>query len=294
MGKPSPGGPPMPPPATLYAARMDDRAELAGLVEIWWQAIADLIGLLEQVPADRWSAPTDLPGWDVHAVAAHIAHLESVLAGTDAPPEAVDENAGPGSSQPPSSYTQAGVDARHDRTPEQLVGEIRESAARRHAALLADPPTDGEAPPPRRYPGISWSHRTLLRNRVLDVWMHEQDVRRAVGLAGNLDSAAARHTVDHLTESLGFVLARKVRAPAGTTVVLEVSGHRPVCYTVTDQGRGVPLPAPPERPTVRLALDREPYILLAGGRRRPPADAVSLTGDPLLGRRILDALAVTP
>ena len=60
---------------------MTDAPRLAGYVEVWWQACDGLTTLLETIPADRWSTPTDLPGWDVHAVVAHTAHLEAVLAG---------------------------------------------------------------------------------------------------------------------------------------------------------------------------------------------------------------------
>ena len=60
---------------------MDDREELAGYVEVWWQAVNDFLELLESVPEAQWSAPTDLPGWDVRAVASHTAHLEGILAG---------------------------------------------------------------------------------------------------------------------------------------------------------------------------------------------------------------------
>ena len=49
--------------------------------------------------------------------------------------------------------------------------------------------------------------------------MHEQDVRRAVGRPGGLDSAPARHTADYLAESLGYVLGKKVGAPVGTSLV---------------------------------------------------------------------------
>ncbi|HYG95107.1 MAG TPA: maleylpyruvate isomerase N-terminal domain-containing protein, partial [Nocardioides sp.] len=59
---------------------MSDRERLATYVATWWQAIEDFTALLEQLPAEQWSLPTDLPGWDVKAVAAHTAHLESVLA----------------------------------------------------------------------------------------------------------------------------------------------------------------------------------------------------------------------
>ncbi len=54
---------------------------LSGYLEVWWQAVNDFTAVLEELPVEQWSTPTDLPGWDVHAVAAHVAHLESVLAG---------------------------------------------------------------------------------------------------------------------------------------------------------------------------------------------------------------------
>ena len=50
--------------------------------------------------------------------------------------------------------------------------------------------------------------------------------------------------------------------------------------------------APPSDPTVRLRLDREDFIDLAGGRRAPSSARVE--GDQELGHRVLGAFAVTP
>ena len=271
---------------------MSDQERLAGYVDVWWQAVNDFTGLLEKVPAEQWSTPTDLAGWDVHAVTAHIAHLEGILAGN--PEETVDVGEPPHVTGLMGLYTEQGVVARAERTPDELINEIRESATRRHTALLADPPTDGSAKPDRIFGGIGWDWNTLLRNRPLDVWMHEQDIRRAVGLPGGMDTPAAQHTADYLAESLGFVLAKRVGAPAGTPVVLEVAGSDPVACTVNEAGRGERLAEVPDQPTARLATDRETFILLAGGRRTPEPGSVVVTGDTHRGRQVLDALAVTP
>ena len=265
---------------------------LAGYVDVWWEAVHDFTALLEQIPAEQWTAPTDLPGWDVRAVAAHIAHLESILAG--APEETVDLGEPAHVTGLMGLYTEQGVVARAGRTPDELINEIREAATKRHTALLADPPTDASAKPERIFGGIGWDWNTLLRNRPLDVWMHEQDVRRAVGLPGGMDSPAAKHTADYLAESVGFVLAKRVGAPAGTTVVLEVAGSDPVAYTVNDAGRGERLAEIPAEPTVALSTDRESFIEIAGGRRTPEAGSVVVTGDTHLGHQLLDTLAVTP
>ena len=267
----------------------DDTSRLAGYVEVWWQACDDLTTLLETIPSDRWSTPTDLPGWDVHAVVAHTAHLEAVLAG--APEETVAIGEPTHVRGLLGAYTEQGVVARRDRSPGDLITEIREATTRRHTALLADPPTDASARPERIFGGVPWTWERLLRNRPLDVWMHEQDVRRAVGLPGGLDTAPARHTADYLTESLDMVVGKRVAPPSGTTVVLEVAGSPVRGVSVGDDGRAHPV-APPEDPTVRLWLDREDFIVLAGGRRAPSAARVE--GDQELGTRILGAFAVTP
>src|SRR5690606_28192202 len=142
-------------------------------------------------------------------------------------------------------------------------------------------------------PGLSWTWSTLLRNRALDVWMHEQDIRRALEQPGNLDTPPALHTARYFAESLGYVIAKRAKAPAGTTVVFELRGAPPVAFGVSDEGRGVPLPQVPGEPSVRIRLDLESYIVLAGGRREPVEGAVEVEGDEELAWRILGSLAMT-
>jgi uncharacterized protein (TIGR03083 family) len=271
---------------------MSDRERLAGYVDVWWEAIDDFTRLLETLPADDWSTPTDLPGWDVHACAAHTAHLEAVLAG--APEETLEVEAGPHVASLAQAYTEQGVVARRDATPDELINEIRESATKRRTFLLTDPPDDGTGLPPRTPGDIAWTWQTLLRNRPLDVWMHEQDVRRAVGRPGNLDTAPARHTADYLVEGMGMVLAKRAAAPPGSTLVVEVEGSAPAAFEVSDSGRGGPLGELPDRPTVRLQSDRETFVVLAGGRRPADAARVSVEGDADLAGRILAGMAITP
>lgn len=265
---------------------------LVRCVEIWWRAVDDLSTLLETLSPDDWSVPTDLAGWDVHAIAAHSAHLEALLAGAAHDEVEIGEPAHVTGLL--GQFTEQGVVARRDRSPDELITELRSSATTRHTALLADPPTDPDAPAPGVFGLIGWSTRTLLRNRPLDLWMHEQDVRRAVGRPGNLDGPAAVHTADYLAESLGFVLAKRAGAAPGATAVLSITGHPPYSFTVNDRGRGERLDGEPDEPTIRLAMDRDTFIRLAGGRRPAEPGSVELVGDPELGRRVVDGLAVTP
>lgn len=271
---------------------MGDQEELAGYVGVWWQAVNDFAAVLEEVPADQWSAPTDLPGWDVHAVAAHTAHLEALLDGA----RHVDVEIGDASHARGTmgQFTEQGVVARRGASPDELINEIHESATARHTTLLAEPPTDADAPAQGLFGAIGWSTRTLLRNRPLDVWMHEQDIRRAIGMPGGLDTEAAVHSAAYLIESFPFVVAKRAKAPAGTTVRLDVAGHEPVVVSVDDNGRGHVVDADDNPPTVTLRTDRESFVLLAGGRRGPDRVRVEVDGDLELGARILEAMGVTP
>jgi len=271
---------------------MSDRDRLAGYVDVWWEAIDSFTRLLEGLPDEAWSTPTDLPGWDVHACAAHTAHLEAVLSG--APEETAEIDAGPHVVRLAQAYTEQGVVARRDATPDELIHEIRASAGKRRTFLVTDPPDDGTEMPPRTPGDIPWTWQTLLRNRPLDVWMHEQDVRRAVGRPGGLDTAAAQHTTDYLLEGMGMVLARRAAAPPGSTLVVQVDGSAPAAFGVSQSGRGGPLPEVPDDPTVRLVMDRETFVVLAGGRR--PLSGVSLIaeGDGDLATRVLAGMAITP
>ena len=271
---------------------MSDRERLAGYVDVWWAAIDDFTRLLEKVPAEQWSTPTDLAGWDVHACAAHVAHIEAVLSG--APEETIDLQPSEHVTSLTQAYTEQGVVARRDATPDELINEIRESATKRRTFLLTDPPTDATEMPPRTPGDVPWNWETLLRNRPLDVWMHEQDVRRALGEPGAMDCAAAVHTADYLLEGMAMVLARRAGAPHGSTLVVSVEGHAPAAFGVSDTGRGGALTEVPDQPTVQLAMDRESFVVLAGGRRTPDQVPVSVTGDRDLAARILAGMTMTP
>ncbi|KRF12346.1 hypothetical protein ASG90_15310 [Nocardioides sp. Soil797] len=268
---------------------MTDEQRLAGWIETWWQAIDDFTQLLEELAEDDWSRPTDLPGWSVHDVAAHTAHLESILAGH--PEETIEIGEPEHVTGLMGLYTEQGVVARRDRTPDELINEIRQSTTTRRTMLLDDPPTDGKAKPSLVFGGVPWDWNTLLRNRPLDVWMHEQDVRRATDRPGSLDTSAARHTGDYLLDALPIIVGKRVAPAKETTVVLAVDGHEERAVVVGDDGRAAPVDVP-WNPTVRIGMSREAFIVMAGGRREP--QGVEFHGDATLGQQVVDAYRTTP
>ncbi len=276
------------PPATEAVER------LARYIEVWWQGIDELTRVLEELADDDWSTPTALPGWDVHAVAAHTAHIEAVCAGAEEHP--IDFDPPPHVTNRIALYTESGVVARRDHTPDELINEILHSATARRTALIESPPTDPTGAPPATPGGIGWDWERLLRNRALDVWMHEQDVRRAVGLPLSLDTAGAEHAVETLSGSLGYVVGQLLGAAgAGTSVVLEIDGGPTRAAAVGDDGHGQLLDVVPDEPTTRVATDRETFVLTAAGRIDADPERWRIAGDEELGRRVVAALhGLTP
>ena len=274
---------------------MSDQELLAGYVEVWWQAVNDFLDLLEQVPEEQWTTPTDLAGWDVQRSAPRTSRT-SRASWPGHPEETADVGEPPHVTGFMGLYTEIGVVNRRDAERRRDHQRDPEATTARHTALLADPPTDGGARKPSPiFGGVPWTWRTLLRNRPLDVWMHEQDVRRAVGRPGGMDSAPARHTAEYLAESLGYVLGKKVGAPAGTSLVLDMEGSAPFAFD--DQRRPAAAsgcPRPPGEPTVTLRMDRETFIRLAGGRCDAEPGTITVDGDQDLGERVVAALATTP
>lgn len=278
----------------MTTAPTSDADRLARYVDAWKESVDDTVALLRSLSADDWSRPTDLAGWDVRAVAAHLAHLESELAGNEQ--EHVDVAEAPHIVSPMGFYTEMGPLARREWPTERIVEELEQSAATRLAELRAEPPTDGSAMPPRTPGGIGWNWDGLLSNRVVDVWMHQQDIRRAVGRPGGMDTAGAEHTLGVFTRAFGYTVGKRVAPPAGTTVALEVTGLRPVhlAVEVGDDGRARAVVPPPDAPTARLRMDLETYFLLAGGRCDATEVTVDIEGDEGLGLRVLGVMAVTP
>jgi uncharacterized protein (TIGR03083 family) len=267
---------------------------LGRYVECWRSAADDVVALLRSLDEADWSRPTDLPAWDVKGIACHLAHVESDLSGVKQ--KRVEVPALAHLTAPTSVFTEMGLIARREMTGPDVVDELEQAVRSRHEHLLADPPTDGKADPPRTPGRIGWDWETLLSNRVIDMWMHEQDVRRAVGRPGGFGTPAADHTVATFAHAFPYTVGKRVAPPAGTTAVLDVTGPQPVyvAVDVNDTGRAVPLSELTTEPTVALRMDTESFVILAGGRR-PVADVpVEISGDQALGSKILQALPITP
>ncbi len=264
---------------------------LLEFVETWRQACDDFVALARALPREEWDLPTDLDGWSVKDNVAHTAHLEAVLAG--APEETIEVAEAPHLVGLMNYYTEQGVLARRDRDMAELVDEIETAVATRYAELQAEPPTDGAAPAPRTPGGIGWSTRTLLTNRPVDVWMHDQDIRRAVGRPGGYDSAVA-DARDRRARPLVADGARQARraprrydGPGRRTGGRDGVDRRPRRRRAGHLRRH-------RRPDATITLTAEDFVVLSGGRRGVEATQPKIEGDEDLALRLLSSMAVTP
>jgi len=273
---------------------MSDVDRLQRNIDVWRVMVAENVTLLRQLDPADWAKPTDLPGWNVRYIAAHLAHLESDLAGN--PQQHVDVPEAPHIKGPMNVFTESGPLARADWTTEAIIAEIESSAAKRATALGAMMPLDPTAPGDGIAALAGWDWATLLSNRVLDQWMHQQDIRRAVDKPGGLAGPGGAHALATFSRSVPYVVGKRVGPPPGTTVVLDITGDHPATLGVAigSDGRASRLDTIPHDPTARIDMDFETFIVLSGGRRTPDQVAATVTGDTELGDAVLANLAVTP
>ena len=199
---------------------------------------------------------------------------------------------------PMGAYTERGPIARavvDDRRDHQRAGALLRPAACRAARR----PTHGPAWRTDRGPRAASAGpgRRCCRTGPLDVWMHEQDIRRAVGRPGGLDSAAAAHTAGVFARGLGYVVGKRIAPPPGHHRRARRHRRRSSC---TSPSRSVTTAAaarldqePPSRRSAWSPTSSRTSCCAAGDAA-PTTSTVTVEGDAELGGGSLAALAVTP
>jgi uncharacterized protein (TIGR03083 family) len=262
-------------------------ALISQLSEVW-ASLADLgAGLTDE----DWDRPTDCPGWPVSAHYAHLIGTESMLLGRPNPevdagrPEHVRNDIG--------SFNEVWVVALAAVPRQEVLAQFAEvTDARRKALASMDEENFSE---PSWTPVGQADYRRFMQVRVFDCWIHEQDVRRAVGRPGHAAGPVAEQAVDEIARALGYIVGKRAAAPQGSSVTFELTGPVTRSLHVLVEGRarlvdGLDAPA-----GVTATMGSNLFTRLAGGRVEPgiALREVQLSGDQELGRRIIDNLAFT-
>ncbi|MFE1769790.1 maleylpyruvate isomerase family mycothiol-dependent enzyme [Streptomyces sp. NPDC059008] len=268
---------------------------LQSSIDAWTHSIEAITELVTPLVEGEWNRATCLPGWSVRDVVSHIIGLECEMLGDPRPIHTLPRDLYHVRSES-ARRMEVQVDVRRHHTGPEMVSELEYTVIRRSRQLRNESrQPDAVVRSPL---GEERSLEFVLQQRAFDVWVHEQDLRRALGKPGNLDSPGAHVTRDLLVKVLPGVVAKRAQAPADSAVVFDVSGPLEFLRTVRvdAEGKATIDGSVSLGPTVTFALDWDTFHQLACGRVRPAAVAeqVKIDGDDQLAEAILNNLAVTP
>ena len=266
---------------------------IAGLLD---EELGALSALGHELADADWDVPTALPGWTVKDCFSHVVETERTLAGD--PAEEADVSHLAHVERPFQQFTEPGVEARRGLPGAEVLAQLDEVWPRRIAALRAMTPAELDVP--------GWSpigevpYRDFMAVRVFDMWMHEQDVRRALGRPGHETGPAADRALDRFRAAVPFVVGKKAGAPDGSSVVFRCTGGNELVLAIAVEGRArvVDEADLPGEPTTTITLPFGAFVALGGGRwtadEARAAGGVDVAGDVDLGDRILAGMAFTP
>ena len=274
-------------------------SDLGAFVDAYAQTVRNVVDLGRTMRPGDESLPTDCPGWTVLDQVAHVVGTEAMIAGESEPD--VDVSGYAHVRHEFGARIERYVESRRGRELAEVLDELEERLEERlrlyrSGTDWADRPVQGPYGPT--------TMGELLGIRILDIWIHEQDIREAIGRPGGLDTGAAAHTVAQLFGLLPRIVARTAGIEPGNAVVLDLTGPvvgRAGARVEEQDGKAVGVPlftgGPEEHAdvvTTSLTMSTQVAGRLAGGRRAPEDVHVTVHGDPDVAGRVLAALVITP
>ncbi len=250
-------------------------------LEQCWRSLGDLTATFTETD---WKKPTDLPGWSVQDNLSHLIGTERMMQGVP----------GTGHRAAPRDYVhnpigeanENDVDARRSLTGAEVMAEWNDLVALRLQTLrTAD---DAYFDQPAMTPIGPGTLIDFLHIRVLDCWLHEQDIRRATDRPGNLSGPAAELTIDRLIRTIPMVVGKRAATPEGDAVAIDISGgveRHLICEV--QGGRAALVDQASHDPIATIGLSTESFVVLATGRRTADRVAATVAGDNELAQRVL-------
>jgi uncharacterized protein (TIGR03083 family) len=275
--------------AATGVTELDKSDVLSGLFQAW-----DAIDrMLTDLPDDQLGVATPLPGWNVRAVVSHIIGTESTLLGSAPPEVAVDVRALDHVRNDVAAMNECWVQ-HFSATPGAQLHQRFLAVTNDRRELLSQL-SDSEWNAVTMTPVGADSYGRFMRIRTFDCWVHEHDIRDAIGRPAadaELRGLAPRLSLDEMTASMGYVVGRLGEAPDGSRILIELTGAlaRTICVVIEGRGRVVQ-DFGGQEPTSTIKLDGLLFTRLAGGRvRTAPAEAVELGGDLDVAARVVEHL----
>ena len=278
--------------------------DLRGLVEAFAQSAFSMVDLAITCTDADFAKPTACPGWTVKDQVSHVVSVESRLLGR--PDSRVDVPDYPHLRSDRARMIEEGVELRRARPGKEIAQELHRVVSGR-LGRLRDPDLDPKSLV--ESPMGPMELGALLRRRVCDVWVHEQDVREALDRPGNLDSAAAAVFTDAVIQALPSIVVERAGVAPGKVVMLELTGPivartgvrvekaedgTPRAQVMFSRGTDETGPIPVIGKTTSIQMSTEAFTRRAAGRRSVEDLHYSVHGDEAVARAVFDNLVVTP
>jgi uncharacterized protein (TIGR03083 family) len=264
---------------------------IAALGEVW----ASLGELLGELTDDQWLLPSPLPGWSVQDNVAHIVGTEAILSGEAGPSIDIDRDANEHVRNDIGAFNEQWVESLRAVAPNDVLSRFRELTGARLAAL--EQMTVDEWNAESFTPAGKDTYGRFMQIRVFDCWLHEQDIRDAVGRPGHETGLAVEVVLDEMSTALGFVVGKKAGAAPGQSVTFALTDGGAVVHELhVEVGeRAAVVPALSGPATVVLTMPVGVMTRRCAGRVAPDAllDQVAIDGDLALASKILENQSYT-
>jgi uncharacterized protein (TIGR03083 family) len=271
-------------------ATIVDKDQLVRLLVQEFEAVTSVVtGLTD----DEWAADSCLPGWSVHDVLGHMTGTELMLSGR-APPVA-DVAHLSHMRNPVAEANEVWVESMRPRSGSEMVAGWTAVTDERIATLEAM--TQAEFDAPSWTPvGSDETYGRFMRIRHYDCYMHEHDIRLALGLSGRGDPDAVSSCLEEVATGLGYIVGRRAGLPDGSRVRIDLTGDVERTFLINVDGRAAVVDALDGPATIGIQLAASLFLRLTGGRDDGPSalgSGVHLTGDITLAQQLVDNLAFT-
>jgi uncharacterized protein (TIGR03083 family) len=255
-----------------------------------WDAV---YRLMRNQPPEAYHARTSCPGWDVQDVISHILGFEAMLRGAPVPPY---EGSWPDYVKNPiGELNEAIVQAHRNEPGPEVLEEFRDTTRRSLEALRALNDEGWEK--------VGWSpegerpYHRFQETRVLDSWIHLQDIRDALLQPEDDHGPGEEIVVNRFEAALPYVVGRKMKVPDGTVIQVNLSGRlaRTVLLEVRD-GRAQPVPTSTTPVTLEITTPVALFWRRAAGRISAQAflgaSATDVLGDRAMALAFGEALNI--
>jgi uncharacterized protein (TIGR03083 family) len=267
-----------------------DKDATVDLLRAEYSALAELCAGL--VP-DQWETPTCLPGWSVRDVLSHVIGTDAGLMGEPAPD--VDVSHLTHMRNPIGEANEVWVEALRGKSGPEMVARLEDVTGRRLAELDAMD-QEGFDAPSWTPAGRDETYGRFMRIRHYDCYLHEQDIRLALGMRVRETVDDLASVFDEVATGLGYIVGRRAALPEGTRLRIELTGPLPRTYLVKVDGRAAVVDSLDGEPTVGIELSSARYLRLTGGRHDKGVatdEGVLVTGDKELGAQLVANFSFT-